>query len=56
MLVEFEWNEELGERWFNMANLGLCVYGQSYTKRELLAAKHVRTVDDDGNELIDVDA
>ena len=38
MIVEFEWNDELGESWMNMNNLELLLYGQMYTKRELLSA------------------
>lgn len=41
MIVEFEWNEELGEKWMNMDNLHLLLYGQAYTKQELLTAKDV---------------
>ena len=36
MIVEFEWNDELGEMWMNMDNLKLLLYGQMYTKPELL--------------------
>jgi len=38
MIVELEWNEELGEHWMNIYNLEACLYGQTYTKRELLNA------------------
>lgn len=38
MVVEFEWSDELGEKWMNMDNLELLLYGQMYTKRELLNA------------------
>ena len=51
--VEFEWNDDLGERWFNMSNLGLLLYGNAYTKRELLSAKHIQSLDDDGKEMFD---
>lgn len=36
MIVEFEWSDELGESWMNMDNLKLLLYGQMYTKPELL--------------------
>ena len=55
MTVEFEWDEEMGERWFNMGNLKLCLYGQAWTKPEYLSVKHVKTIDDNGNELYDAD-
>ena len=55
MIVAFEWNEELGERWFNMGNLKLCLYGQAWTKPEFLSVKHLSTVNDSGCPLEDVD-
>ncbi len=42
MIVEFEWNEELGSKWMNMDNLDLLLYGQEYTKRELLSATELK--------------
>lgn len=36
MIVELEWSDELGETWMNMDNLKLLLYGQMYTKPELL--------------------
>ena len=36
MIVEFEWSDELGESWMNIDNLESLLYGQTYTKRELL--------------------
>jgi hypothetical protein len=36
MIVELEWNDELGPLWMNMDNLKILLYGQMYTKPELL--------------------
>ena len=44
MVVEFEWSDELGEKWMNMDNLELLLYGQMYTKRELLSIKELEQV------------
>lgn len=44
MIVELEWNDELGEKWMNMDNLALLLYGQMYTKRELLSIKDVTDI------------
>ena len=38
MIVELEWDDELGESWMNIYNLELCLYGNTCTKKELLSA------------------
>lgn len=30
MIVELEWNEELGEKWMNIDNLRACLYGSTH--------------------------
>lgn len=56
MTVTFHWDEELGPRWMNMANLKLLLYGQMYTKPELLGIDFISAFDDEGQEFTDVDA
>ena len=47
LIVEFEWNEkELGDGWFNIDNLELCLFTEKFTRRELLKVKEQ---DDKGN-------
>ena len=41
MIVKFKWNDNLGERWMNIDNLKLCLYGQTQTKPELLSVQEV---------------
>jgi len=37
LIVEFFWNEkELGDSWFNIDNLKLCLFTEKFTRRELL--------------------
>ena len=37
LIVEFEWDEkELGDGWFNIDNLKLCLFTEKFTRRELL--------------------
>ena len=37
LIVEFEWDEkELGDGWFNIDNLELCLFTEKFTRRELL--------------------
>lgn len=52
MIVELEWNDELGEKWMNMDNLALLLYGQMYTKRELLSATLIHHSDIEYSEVI----
>ena len=40
LIVEFEWDEkELGDGWFNIDNLELCLFTEKFTRRELLKVK-----------------
>lgn len=37
IIVRFEWDEkDLGEGWFNIFGLELCLFSKEYTKKELL--------------------
>ena len=45
LIVEFEWDEkELGDGWFNIDNLKLCLFTEKFTKRELLKVKDLGNV------------
>jgi len=47
LIVELEWNDELGEAWMNLENLKACLYGQTYTKPELLSVEPVERTDEE---------
>ena len=38
MIVELEWDDEAGEHWMNIDNLGILLYTDQYVKREHLSA------------------
>ena len=38
MIVELEWNDELGDDWMDLQILEHLLYGQAWTKREYLSA------------------
>ena len=45
LIVEFEWDEkELGDGWFNIDNLKLCLFTEKFTKRELLKIRNLGNV------------
>ena len=45
LIVEFFWNEkELGDGWFNIDNLKLCLFTEKFTKRELLKVRDLGNV------------
>ena len=41
MLVELEWNEEMGPMWMNLDNLKILLYSGNATKIDLLQVKEV---------------
>lgn len=42
LIVEFEWDNELGQKWFNIDNLKLCLYSKDYwTQEKLLRIKEI---------------
>ena len=45
LIVEFEWDEkELGDGWFNIDNLKLCLFTEKFTRRELLKVRDLGNV------------
>ena len=45
LIVEFFWNEkELGDSWFNIDNLELCLFTEKFTRRELLKVRDLGNV------------
>ena len=41
MVVELEWNDDMGEHWMNVDNLTILLYTNQYTKRGFLSAKDI---------------
>ena len=39
MIVELEWDDDMGECWMNLSNLGMLLYTDTHTVREHLSAK-----------------
>ena len=43
LLVEFEYDDkDLGKNWFNIDNLGLCLFSKEHTKPELLKVREIK--------------
>jgi hypothetical protein len=41
MIVELEWDDELGESWMNIYNLDILLYTNQYVRKEHLSAKDI---------------
>lgn len=55
MFVCLEWNDELGENWMNEGNLRLCLYGQAWTKPELVSLTVFKPIEDNNEEITFLD-
>jgi hypothetical protein len=41
MMVKFEWDDSLGERWMNIDNLKSCLHGTTYVHEAFLSVEEV---------------
>ena len=55
MFVCLEWNDELGENWMNEDNLKLCLYGQAWTKPELVSLTVFKPIEGNNEEITFLD-
>jgi hypothetical protein len=55
MFVCLEWNDELGEHWLNEENLKLLLYGQAYSKPELLSFTAFKPIEYNDEEVTFLD-
>ena len=57
MMVELEWNDELGEKWMNIDNLSSCLFTRTCTRTDLLKVTEVERAclvfPDDGGVVVE---
>ncbi|KKL08378.1 hypothetical protein LCGC14_2576450 [marine sediment metagenome] len=44
MFIKLEWDRDLGEKWMNIDNLKLLLYGKHTTKKKLLKVTEIKEV------------